>query len=392
MRLAREYGFSESEAALLHEEARICRELFARDPMREEPGKTRSLWPEILGERRYALSQSQQDAIRDGERVFQALRLAITGRKSADGGDATPAVTWDDLRDQFQDVKYRYVDDAEEVPNAVTWVESKTTETGATEEWEIDGQPSIGDGSGIALDIFSDVARLAGAKLLELPDWQEPLSAEQDHFRRWLRLLTLRPHVVQPAECEDTTGPDDRPRRIWTMTGIVDASHWWCGKFRNSAALRAVLKGVVTTANAAELPAKPTPRERGQEAKRTENTRSQDFRHSPDFSSVVWGKALFTFNARQAACVCIMWLALDEGTPYQSQEYILENAADVYRESSGLDQKGVEGLQNVERLRDVFKDKGGEHAAWNTMILGDKKGNFRLQPPPDFEDSQDTPR
>lgn len=87
-------------------------------------------------------------------------------------------------------------------------------------------------------------------------------------------------------------------------------------------------------------------------------------RHSEDFSSVVWFGSEYSFTKTQAACVRVLWEAWEQKTPDLKEETILERA-------------GSEGS----RLRDVFKSKGGMHAAWGTMIVPAGKGRFRLKEP-----------
>ena len=99
--------------------------------------------------------------------------------------------------------------------------------------------------------------------------------------------------------------------------------------------------------------------------------------HSPDFSTVRWGQETFTFTVRQAACVCVMWELFHDGTPFLKWDYILVNAADKYREKTGLDSKQLNGLKNCPRMRDVFKN----HEAWGTMILRRGRDLFGLVAP-----------
>ena len=85
------------------------------------------------------------------------------------------------------------------------------------------------------------------------------------------------------------------------------------------------------------------------------------FRHSADFRSLRWGDTLFSFSPLQAACVGIMWAALESGTADLSQAHILEEAGSF-----------------SDRLRDLFAG----HPAFGTLIVkGAAKGTFRLTPP-----------
>jgi hypothetical protein len=90
-----------------------------------------------------------------------------------------------------------------------------------------------------------------------------------------------------------------------------------------------------------------------------------DARHSPDFRSVVWFGATYSFTGTQAACVKSLWQAWQNETPDVSEATILEEADS---ESS--------------RLGDVFGRGKGRHPAWGSMIQpGSTKGSFRLVPP-----------
>ena len=81
-------------------------------------------------------------------------------------------------------------------------------------------------------------------------------------------------------------------------------------------------------------------------------------KHSLDFRSVHWFGKDYSFTASQAACVKILWNALQNDTPDVGGETLLE-------------QSGSEGS----RVRDIFKN----HPVWNKMIVsGGSKGTFRL--------------
>lgn len=81
-------------------------------------------------------------------------------------------------------------------------------------------------------------------------------------------------------------------------------------------------------------------------------------RHSPDFRSVVWGNAGFSFTKMQAAIVGILWGAWEQDTPDVGVDTLLE-AVDA----------------TSSRLVDIFRN----HRAWGTMIVdGETKGSKRL--------------
>ncbi|MFH1746956.1 MAG: hypothetical protein ABIG44_07920, partial [Planctomycetota bacterium] len=117
--------------------------------------------------------------------------------------------------------------------------------------------------------------------------------------------------------------------------------------------------------------------EKGNQTPEMVQNREMKMVHSPDYSTVRWGEKTFTFTARQAACVCVMWEAMQDGTPYLSKSYILANAADKYKEKTGLDRDELKGLENCRRFRDVFKaDARNLHEAWGTMIVKQGKDCF----------------
>jgi hypothetical protein len=84
--------------------------------------------------------------------------------------------------------------------------------------------------------------------------------------------------------------------------------------------------------------------------------------HSPDFRSVYWFGAEYTFTTAQAACVKVLWENWQRKTPVLAELTILDSA-------------GLSG----DRLRDVFNK--GKHPAWETMIVAASKGAFRLVEP-----------
>ena len=81
---------------------------------------------------------------------------------------------------------------------------------------------------------------------------------------------------------------------------------------------------------------------------------------SPDYRSVVWYGANYSFTKSQAKCVEILWKAWENGTPEMDGLTVLTGA-----EAAGT------------RLIDVFRDND----AWGKMIQpGTTKGSYRLNP------------
>jgi hypothetical protein len=93
-------------------------------------------------------------------------------------------------------------------------------------------------------------------------------------------------------------------------------------------------------------------------------TQPADPDHSEDFHFVRWYGQEHTFTHQQAAVVKLLWQAWENGTPDLGKEYLLETS-----ESS------------TDRLRNIFKEKGGMHPAWDAMIVESRQGVFRLSPP-----------
>jgi hypothetical protein len=89
--------------------------------------------------------------------------------------------------------------------------------------------------------------------------------------------------------------------------------------------------------------------------------------HARDFCWVRWYGQEHEFNPTQAACVRLLWKAW-EAEP-----------------SSGLHQATILEDPDVEsqcqRLRDVFRSRGDQHLAWDTMIQCGDTGICRLVPP-----------
>ncbi len=87
----------------------------------------------------------------------------------------------------------------------------------------------------------------------------------------------------------------------------------------------------------------------------------QSARHSLDYRSVHWLGTDYSFTPVQAACVKILWEAMENGTPSVGGQTIL---AEVESESK--------------RLIDLFRD----NEAWGRMIVrGETKGSYRLKEP-----------
>jgi hypothetical protein len=83
------------------------------------------------------------------------------------------------------------------------------------------------------------------------------------------------------------------------------------------------------------------------------------FRHGPDFRSCHWDGTDYTFTPTQAACVKVLWAAMENGTPDVGQQYILVEGAGAESQS----------------LKDVFK---GSRAWRNMIVKGEKQGSYRL--------------
>lgn len=87
-----------------------------------------------------------------------------------------------------------------------------------------------------------------------------------------------------------------------------------------------------------------------------------DKRHSDDFRSVHWHGIDYSFTATQAACVRVLWEAMENGTPEVGKDTILEKAG-----------------SETSRLDDIFRNS----PAWGTMIVsGSRRGTKRLADPP----------
>ena len=283
--------------------------------------------------------------------VWLSLTAAPAPEPQPPAVQTPDAVTWKALAERFQEMAYS--EKPEEIPNTLDWVEVKTEETqaGDANGWQVEGHPSVADGSDIPKELFQNAARLAGRKLLSVNNLADDLRSEQDDLRRWFRLLVTEPDIVKLRTVEESEETDDTSRRMISMVGIVDASRLWCERFRTQGELEA------------EQPEQPT------------------FWHSEMFTAVVWGTKRFEFKETQAACVCVMWKALDAGEAFQSQAYILENAYETYKEETGRDSEESQALEHRNRLRDVFKVKQKPHEAWGTMIVREGKDRYVLKRP-----------
>jgi len=99
-------------------------------------------------------------------------------------------------------------------------------------------------------------------------------------------------------------------------------------------------------------------------AERGPNNKECATKHAPDFRSVRWFGAVYSFTPKQAACVRALWEAWENGTPELSGITILETAE--VDDSAG-------------RFPKVFRDS----PAWGKMIVpGSTKGTYRLCAPP----------
>ena len=94
----------------------------------------------------------------------------------------------------------------------------------------------------------------------------------------------------------------------------------------------------------------------------------EEFRHSPDYATVIWKGQAFYFNRHQAACVRLLHEGWMNGTELLGGDYLLG------------------ALGSASRMSDLFK----RHPAWNHLIVhGGPKGLYRLDLTPKFP--QDSP-
>ncbi len=88
-------------------------------------------------------------------------------------------------------------------------------------------------------------------------------------------------------------------------------------------------------------------------------------KHSTDYRSVLWHGTQYSFTAKQAACIKLLWEAWEQGTPDVGEATILE-AADC----------------DCVRLSDLYGRGNNRHPAWGTIIqAGATKGTYRLAEP-----------
>lgn len=93
----------------LWEAGRVCREIFASTGLAMQSGAVSCDWPDCLGDGRYRLPQAMQDAIREGEAVYQSW-LTKASARPAKGGNKEPRRDytersegeWDDLLAAFE--------------------------------------------------------------------------------------------------------------------------------------------------------------------------------------------------------------------------------------------------------------------------------------------------
>jgi len=90
---------------------------------------------------------------------------------------------------------------------------------------------------------------------------------------------------------------------------------------------------------------------------------SQEFKHSPDYASVIWRGQEYQFNEDQATCVRLLHEAWLEGTPYLSGHYLLTT------------------IEGAVKMSGLFR----RHPAWKRLILmGDRKATYRLNLSPEI--------
>ena len=89
--------------------------------------------------------------------------------------------------------------------------------------------------------------------------------------------------------------------------------------------------------------------------------RNQEFKHSPDYCSVIFKGRHYTFTSHAAQAVHLLHEQYLNGTPEVGKDYILEEL--------GTPSK---------RLRDIFQCC----PCWKELIVpGEKKGTYRLNLP-----------
>ena len=89
----------------------------------------------------------------------------------------------------------------------------------------------------------------------------------------------------------------------------------------------------------------------------------EEFRHSPDYATVIWKGQAFYFNKNQATCVRFLHEAWLNGTPNVLGHTLLS------------------AILSASRMSDLFK----HHPAWGTLIVhGERKVLYRLDLSPKF--------
>ncbi|MCL0099936.1 hypothetical protein M1O55_03595 [Dehalococcoidia bacterium] len=89
----------------------------------------------------------------------------------------------------------------------------------------------------------------------------------------------------------------------------------------------------------------------------------EEFRHSPDYATVIWKGQPFYFNRHQAACVSLLHEGWMNGTEILGGHYLLS------------------AIESASRMSDLFK----HHPAWGSLIvLGERKATYRLNLSPKF--------
>ena len=84
----------------------------------------------------------------------------------------------------------------------------------------------------------------------------------------------------------------------------------------------------------------------------------EEFRHSPDYATVIWKGQAFYFNRHQAACVRLLHKGWMNGTELLGGDYLLG------------------ALGSASRMSDLFK----RHPAWGSLIVpGERRATYRLK-------------
>ena len=84
----------------------------------------------------------------------------------------------------------------------------------------------------------------------------------------------------------------------------------------------------------------------------------EEFRHSPDYATVIWKGQAFYFNRHQAACVRLLHEGWMNGTELLGGDYLLG------------------ALGSASRMSDLFK----RHPAWGSLIVpGERRATYRLK-------------